>query len=69
MFLYSITAIYLISYIYLEYDCLKRHKRFYFVRVWHRYDHKSIRFYINLVFLILSFPLMALLGLVVGDEL
>ena len=68
MTLYIIAAIYLLSYAYLEYDCIKRHKQLYFIRVWKRYDHTKIAFYFRLLFLIALFPLMALLFLLMGDN-
>lgn len=62
--MYVLLTIYIISYVIVELDSIKRHKTFYFQRVWKRYDHNHLAFYFGVLRLILLFPLFALLVLV-----
>ena len=59
--MYVLLAVYIISYSIVEFDSVRRHKSFYFVRAWHRYDRNGISFYFGLLRLILLFPFFALL--------
>ncbi len=61
--MYTLLTIYMVSYIIVELDTLKRHNSFYFVRVWKRYKPHGSSFFFGLLRLIVLFPFFALLAL------
>ena len=61
--IYTLLTIYVVSYIIVELDTLKRHNSFYFVRAWNRYKPHGLSFFFGLLRLIVLFPLFALLAI------